>query len=338
LLADLKGRAKPHEVEVEGVSCLGRCDRAPACSISRHGKGHFHDHVYAGRPADDLKRIALGIIEGNDPEPPDTDAGFVPFGNQADWQIDPYPDVAARNYLAVRGFLQAHPTPVRGRDAKDHPWLCRLDPAGLLGMGGAGVPAYRKWLDVWQAAGDEKYVVCNGDESEPGTFKDREMLADLPHLVIEGMALAGLAIGANRGILYLRHEYGPEQDRFEAELNRAYELGVLGKPDGNGWQFEIEVFVSPGGYILGEETALLEALEDRRGEPRNKPPFPGTHGLHGQPTLINNVETLCLATAILARGVDWWQAQGAPGFALPCRGTLKSRASTWSRWGRRSAS
>src|SRR5690349_22974474 len=131
LLADLKGRAKPHEVEVEGVSCLGRCDRAPACTISRHGKGHFHDYVYAGRAADDVKRIALGIIDGHDPEPPDADAGFVPFGNQADWQIDPYPDRSARNYLAVRGYLQANPSPVRGRDPKDHPWLARLDPAGL---------------------------------------------------------------------------------------------------------------------------------------------------------------------------------------------------------------
>jgi NADH:ubiquinone oxidoreductase subunit F (NADH-binding) len=113
----------------------------------------------------------------------------------------------------------------------------------------------------------------------------------------------------------LRHEYAPEQMRFEAELRRAYDRGILGRTDANGWKFDIEIFVSPGGYILGEETALLEALEDRRGEPRNKPPFPGTHGLFGQPTLINNVETLCMATMILARGADWWKAQGAPGFS-----------------------
>ena len=174
-------------------------------------------------------------------------------------------------------------------------------------MGGAGFPTGTKWELVARETCTPKYVICNADESEPGTFKDREILADLPHLVIEGMALAGLAVGAERGILYIRHEYEPERHRFEAELQRARDRGVLG-------QFDIEVFVSPGGYILGEETALLEALEDKRGEPRNKPPFPGTHGLHGQPTLINNVETLCMATAILARGADWWKLQGKPGF------------------------
>jgi NADH:ubiquinone oxidoreductase subunit F (NADH-binding) len=183
-----------------------------------------------------------------------------------------------------------------------------LKEAGLRGMGGAGFPTGVKGEAVAKETRTPKYVICNADESEPGTFKDREILADLPHLVIEGMAMAGLAVGATKGILYIRHEYEPERQRFEAELNRARERGALG-------DFEIDIFVSPGGYILGEETALLEALEDKRGEPRNKPPFPVTHGLHGQPTLINNVETFCMGTAILARGADWWKSQGKPGFA-----------------------
>jgi NADH:ubiquinone oxidoreductase subunit F (NADH-binding) len=173
-------------------------------------------------------------------------------------------------------------------------------------MGGAGFPTGTKGELVAKETRTPKYVICNADESEPGTFKDREILADLPHLVIEGMAIAGHAVGAQKGILYIRHEYEPERIRFEQELQRA--RGALG-------DFEVEIFVSPGGYILGEETALLEALEDRRGEPRNKPPFPVTHGLFGQPTLINNVETFCMGTAILARGADWWKAQGKPGFA-----------------------
>src|SRR5436190_711214 len=137
-------------------------------------------------------------------------------------------------------------------------------------------------------------------------------IRDLPNLVIEGMALAGRGVGANRGILYLRHEYAPEQARFEAELKRAYELGVLGMPDDSGWQFDIEVFVSPGGYILGEETALLEALEDKRGEARNKPPFPGERGLWGKHTLINNCENLGMCGGIARGGGAWWDGAGQP--------------------------
>src|SRR5262249_14867526 len=123
-----------------------------------------------------------------------------------------------------------------------------------------------------------------------------------------GMILAGLIVGAEKGILYIRHEYGPERRAFAAALADARNRGLLGG-------FDLEIFVSPGGYILGEETALLEALEDKRGEPRNKPPFPGTHGLHGQPTLINNVETLALIPGILHRGPAWWKGQGKEGFA-----------------------
>ena len=156
------------------------------------------------------------------------------------------------------------------------------------------------------------------------------------------MMLAGLAVGAEKGILYLRHEYEPEQMRFEAALRRAYDRGVLGRTDANGWKFDIEVFVSPGGYILGEETALLEALEDKRGEPRNKPPFPGTHGLFGQPTLINNVETFAMAPVSWLNGADWWKAQGTRGCAgLEVHRRLRTRrairACTRCRWARPSA-
>ncbi|MBA3548548.1 MAG: SLBB domain-containing protein, partial [Nannocystis sp.] len=191
-----------------------------------------------------------------------------------------------------------------------------LKESGLRGMGGAGFPTAIKWATVRAAAGDEKFVICNADESEPGTFKDREIKAALPHLVWEGMLIAAKVVGAARAILYMRHEYEAERQVMAAEQARitdlARELGV-----------ELELFVSPGGYIMGEETALLEALEDRRGEPRNKPPFPGIAGLFGMPTLINNVETLAAATAILARsfaapaeataGAAWWQSQGVRG-------------------------
>jgi NADH:ubiquinone oxidoreductase subunit F (NADH-binding) len=191
-----------------------------------------------------------------------------------------------------------------------------LETAGLLGMGGAGGRAYKKWSDVLNAGGDQKYVVCNADESEPGTFKDREILHDLPHLVIEGMAIAAYCVGAERGTVFIRHEYEPERHRLEAEIERARASGVLGqKIFGHDFDFEIDVFVSPGGYILGEETALLECMEDRRGEPRNKPPFPGNVGLFGRPTLINNVETLAHGVGIIDRGADWWRGLGREGYA-----------------------
>jgi NADH:ubiquinone oxidoreductase subunit F (NADH-binding) len=171
-------------------------------------------------------------------------------------------------------------------------------------MGGAGFPTGRKWSLVRAQPAEPRYVVCNADESEPGTFKDRVILAELPHLVIEGIITAGLAIGAERGWVYIRHEYEPERRILEAAVCDARARGALGEDVfGSGRAFELEIFVSPGGYILGEETALLEAMEGRRGEPRNKPPFPGVVGLHGQPTLINNVETLANVPRILS-GAD----------------------------------
>ena len=193
--------------------------------------------------------------------------------------------------------------------------LSRLSGAGLRGMGGAGFPTGRKWEMVRNEKSDTKYVICNADESEPGTFKDRGILEELPHLVVEGMLLAGLTIGAKTGIVYLRHEYESERLVLLEAIEDARRRGVLGEDAvGTGRDFDIEIFVSPGGYILGEETALLEALEDKRGEPRNKPPYPGQYGLWGQPTLINNVETFAFATSIVHHGVDWWKSQGRGDF------------------------
>jgi NADH:ubiquinone oxidoreductase subunit F (NADH-binding) len=156
--------------------------------------------------------------------------------------------------------------------------------------------------------------VCNADESEPGTIKDRGIMENVPYLVIEGMITAGLVTGARKGILYIRHEYEEPKEVLQQEIDRCYQLGVLGSRIlGSDLDFDLEIFVSPGGYVCGEESALLEAIEGKRSEPRNKPPFPVTHGLWNQPTVINNVETFCLATVILARGVDWYKSQGKNG-------------------------
>ena len=181
-----------------------------------------------------------------------------------------------------------------------------LDDSGLKGMGGAGFPTGKKWAMVRSQDDPIKYVVCNADEAEPGTFKDRQILAEQPHLVVEGMLIAMRAVGAQQGWVFIRHEFEPEEHVLREELERARAAGLLD-------DVSIDVFTSPGGYILGEETALLECMEGHRGEPRNKPPFPGGYGLHGHPTLMNNVETLAAIPIILERGADWWKAQGVNG-------------------------
>jgi NADH:ubiquinone oxidoreductase subunit F (NADH-binding) len=288
LAARLAGRS---DVEIQTVSCLGRCDAAPAASLQ--------DEPLAPLTLADLDRV-VQRIDGN----PASTLG--PDGARR-WKCDPYAS-PSEHYGAVRSLAATAGRTVEHR-------LEALKQSVLRGMGGAGFPTGRKWEMVAAETRQPKFVVCNADESEPGTFKDREILRQLPHLVIEGMLLAGLTVGAEHGIIYLRHEYGPEFDVLRTALHRARDEGVLGSDAaGTGRAFDIEIFVSPGGYILGEETALLEALEDRRGEPRNKPPYPGQHGLRGQPTLINNVETLVLAVSVLRNGLQWWEDQGEPGF------------------------
>jgi NADH:ubiquinone oxidoreductase subunit F (NADH-binding) len=192
--------------------------------------------------------------------------------------------------------------------------IATLKQASLRGMGGAGFPTGAKWDIVRNAPGDEKYIVCNADESEPGTIKDRFIMENIPYLVIEGMITAGLVTGAKKGILYIRHEYERPREILQKEIDSCYAQNLLGSNIlGSDLTFDLEIFISPGGYICGEESALLEAIEGKRAEPRNKPPFPGTHGLWQKPTAINNVETFAFATAILMQGVDWYKAQGRNG-------------------------
>jgi NADH:ubiquinone oxidoreductase subunit F (NADH-binding) len=154
-------------------------------------------------------------------------------------------------------------------------------------------------------------VICNADESEPGTFKDRQVLAEQPHLVLEGLLLGMVVVGAEQGWVFIRHEYGPEEAVLRAEIDQLREMGLVGADaGGTGRRLQLDIFTSPGGYILGEESALLECMEGHRGEPRNKPPFPGVSGLWGKPTLMNSVETLADVPAIVELGAQWWRDQG----------------------------
>lgn len=278
-------------VEVQEVSCIGRCDLAPVGMLN-------HEPV----PLADIEQVKAWVAR----------PASVPHFDQpppSRWKIDPYPTPESR-YGAFRKLVGLS----RG---EGEAWaLAELKASGVRGMGGAGFPAGQKWALVKQEPRFPKYVICNADESEPGTFKDAKILADVPHLTLEGMMIAAFTLGAETAIIYLRHEYEAERRRLQAAIDIAYTSGLLGKNVlGTGANLDISIFVSPGGYILGEETALLEALEDKRGEPRNKPPFPGTHGLNGQPTLINNVETFAHIPGILMNGGAWWKGQGKNGSA-----------------------
>lgn len=190
--------------------------------------------------------------------------------------------------------------------------------SGLRGRGGAGFPTGAKW---GFAAGDPKtprYLVCNADESEPGTFKDRPILEKDPHLLLEAMILSGHAIGAEYGFIYIRGEYADAYRILVRAVEQAYEKSFLGKDiQGSGTRFECVVHRGAGAYICGEETALLESIEGRRGQPRNKPPFPANVGLFGKPTVINNVETLANVPFIVERGAEWFKSMGTEKAAGP---------------------
>lgn len=188
----------------------------------------------------------------------------------------------------------------------------------LRGRGGAGFPTGIKWEAVRRAPGDEKYVLCNADEGEPGTFKDRLIMEGDPHRLIEGMALAAYAVGARRGYIYIRGEYALSIARLRRALEAARSYGLLGEGIlGTEFSFDIEVRVGAGSYVCGEETALIESLEGKRGWPRIRPPYPVSHGLFGKPTVVNNVETLANVPDIVLRGAAWFRSLGVPS----CPGT-----------------
>jgi NADP-reducing hydrogenase subunit HndC len=183
--------------------------------------------------------------------------------------------------------------------------------SGLRGRGGAGFPVGRKMSFVAAEKGFPKYVICNADESEPGTFKDRLVLEGDPHSIVEAMIISAYAVGANEGFIYIRGEYPIAYTRLEKAIHQAHDYGLLGKNILNsGFDFDLHVHAGAGAYICGEETALIESIEGKRGEPRSRPPYPPTYGLWGKPTLVNNVETLANVPPILRHGADWYRKIG----------------------------
>ncbi len=183
--------------------------------------------------------------------------------------------------------------------------------SGLRGRGGAGFPTGKKWGFVKMAQGDQKYVVCNADEGDPGAFMDRSILEGDPHALLEAMAIAAYAVGANRGYIYVRAEYPIAVQRLKIAINQEREYGILGENIfGTGFNFDIEIRLGAGAFVCGEETALLESVEGKRGQPRTKPPFPANEGLFKKPTLINNVETYANITRIILNGAEWYSSIG----------------------------
>lgn len=275
------------DVEVHRVSCLGRCDIAPAAAVNEIP-------VRAGEVETAVQQAKAGDLPEAEALRPDRR-----------WPTDPH-ESPHDHYAVFRDLLRGTLEPAGVVET--------LKASNLRGMGGAGFPTGLKWELVAGEDDSPKYAIVNADESEPGTFKDRQILAELPHLVLEGLLLGMAVVGAESGFVFIRHEYEPERRIIENELERLTEIGLVGDDVlGSGRRFEIELFVSPGGYILGEETALIECMEGHRGEPRNKPPFPGTHGLWGKPTLMNSVETFADVPIILRRGAEWWRDQGVNG-------------------------
>ncbi len=219
------------------------------------------------------------------------------------WTLDSYRSVGG--YSVWEKILKSKTSP--------DDIIAELKASALRGRGGAGFPTGLKWSFMPRNVSGQKYVVCNSDEGEPGTCKDRDILRYNPHQLVEGMAIAGYTIGATMGYNYIRGEFWEPYERFQAAIEEARAAGLLGKNImGSGVDFDIEVHLGAGAYVCGEETALLESLEGKKGQPRFKPPFPASYGLYGRPTTINNTESLASVPVILQNGGNWFLELGKP--------------------------
>ncbi len=280
---------------VERTSCLGLCDRSPAALVDDDQCGSIDlDHVrfirsgWRGDPID-AKRAA--------PRSGEVRVMLANAGRIDPDSIDSAIDHGA--YQALDKALKQSPTSV----------IDEIESSSLQGRGGAGFPVGRKWRFVAQEKRSPKYIVCNADESEPLIFKDRVLIDTNPHQLLEGIAIAGYAVGASEAFIYIRGEYAHQADRLERAILQAEERGWLGEKIRNtNFSFKVHVHRGAGAYICGEETALLESLEGKRGEPRIRPPFPATNGYHGLPTVVNNVETFSSVPSIMHNGAQWYRS------------------------------
>ncbi len=288
--------SKQHqEWSIQKNSCLGLCDRAPAMLVNNHQIGPISLSQFNESPND----WAVIPTDYSQPRPGETRVMLAKTG-----LIDPNSiDSALKygGYCGLKAALNCHPEEI----------LDVVEASGLTGRGGAGFLVGRKWRYVAQATRKPKYVICNADESEPLIFKDRVLIETNPHQILEGMAIAGLATGSEDAFIYIRGEYEPQARRLEHAIQQAEELGWLGSNiQGSNFSFQVQVHRGAGAYICGEETALIESLEGKRGEPRLRPPYPPSRGYHDLPTLVNNVESFAAVPSILCNGAEWYRSLG----------------------------
>lgn len=318
------------EAHVHTVGCVGHCYAEPVVVIDHPDSGFppiFYPEVTPGKArmlvklfleeGDPRFEHILGATVENDMIPSVTE--FARFNRekrvimQRCGRIDPeriYEYIAEGGYAALAFAL--------GRTAEAV--IDEIDASGLRGRGGAGFPTAVKWRSALSAPGTDKLIVCNADEGDPGAYMDRTLLESNPHQVIEGMIIAARAVGASRGLFYVRAEYPLAVRILNAAISQARELGLLGRGIlGSGMDFDIDLFQGSGAFVCGEETALIRSVEGYRGMPRHRPPYPVESGLDGRPTVINNVKTLATVPIIVEKGADWFRGIGtndSPGTAV----------------------
>jgi NADH:ubiquinone oxidoreductase subunit F (NADH-binding)/(2Fe-2S) ferredoxin len=318
LMHELASRNLTDEIKVVETGCLGPCDDGPVIVIYPEGTMYckltvgdaceiVEEHLLKGRIVDRLLK-----------EQPIEESDFVSY-DAANHYLGVQERIVLRNcgvispesieeYIARDGYAAL------GRcliEMQPKEVIDVIKASGLRGRGGAGFPTGRKLEFTYGANSDTKYVICNADEGEPGTFKDRLILEGDPHSIIEGMTIAGYSVGASKGYVYIRGEYFQSSERINRAIDQAKEYGFLGHDIfGSGFRFDIEVREGAGAYICGEETALIESIEGKRGEPRIKPPYPPVEGLWGKPTVVNNVETLANIAPIILNGAEWFRGFG----------------------------
>ena len=303
-------------VRVIMTGCFGLCAKGPIVII--RPEDTFYSNV---RPEDCEEIIQTHIVEGKRVERllcKDIDGKIVNSLDELNFykkqkrialkncgvinpqDIEEY--IAFDGYRALERFL---------REMTQDEVIDEIKKSGLRGRGGAGFPTGKKWELTKSYEADQKYVVCNADEGDPGAFMDRSILEGDPHSVLEAMEIAGFAIGANKGYIYVRAEYPIAVKRLKVAIKQAREYGIIKKNIFNtGFDFDVEIRLGAGAFVCGEETALLESIEGKRGQPRIKPPYPAESGLWGKPTLINNVETFANITQIILKGADWFSTIG----------------------------
>jgi len=309
IAAEIKAQGAESRVEVSGTGCMGLCNRGPLVlsTADRHLYGN-------ARPADaaalvspnPIDRQSLGERAIDLESPFFTRQVKIVLSNSGRVDPEKLADyIAAGGYQSLAKALNEY-TPRQTIE--------EVKKSGLRGRGGAGYPTGLKWELVAKQAAPLKYVVCNADEGDPGAFMDRSVLEGDPHRVLEGMAIAGYAVGAQQGYIYVRGEYGLAIQRLQTAIKQAEREHLLGtRIFEQGFQFRIDIRIGAGAFVCGEETALIASIEGKRGQPRQRPPYPPESGLWGAPTLINNVETFANIPAIVERGGEWFASIGTAG-------------------------